>query len=73
MLEEADLFLRLLVSIFIFMLKEFWTIGIKVRFLEVLGNNIFTNSLIGIIIQDGSKRERSNNQTYIRKHSSNYL
>jgi len=34
-------------------------------FLEVVRYNLFTNSLMGAIIQDSSKKERSNDVTFI--------
>ena len=36
-----------------------WAIGLGYKAVKEVENNVFVNSLIGITIQDGSKRERS--------------
>ena len=54
-LKETNLLLKVL--IFISILKVFWTDGMSKESLVILENNVFTNSLIGITIQDSSKRE----------------
>ena len=56
-LEEADLSLDILMSIFMFELS--WTIRLIVVFLDIAGFNVFTKSVIGTIIQYGDKREGS--------------
>jgi len=42
-------------------LELYWLDRVNKELMMILGNNIFTNSLIGTTIQDGSKRERSIN------------
>jgi len=60
LLEVPDLPLGVLMSIFMF--EEFRTDGVSK---ESVGNNVFANSLIGALIQDGGKRERSNDVVLI--------
>jgi len=47
------------------MLEVFWMDGMTNKSLVVLGNNVFANSLIGATIQDGGKRERSNDASVL--------
>ena len=49
----------MLISISIFILDRIWAIELVNKALVDVGNNLFTNSLINVTIQDGSKRERS--------------
>ena len=63
MLEEADLPLKVLMSISMF--KVFRAIGFTIVSLVVLEFNVFTTFLMGTTIQDGSKRERSNTDNEI--------
>ena len=56
-LELLDYLLWELISISMFMFV--WIVGLEDR-QRSKGNNIFTNSLLGTIMQDGSIREKSN-------------
>ena len=68
MLEEADLSLGVSMSMSMFELSR--TIGLIVVSLHAAGFNVFAKSLIGATIQDGGKRERSDepNNCYICKY-----
>ena len=53
--------LKVLISMFIFILLWF----VRVNSILILkGNNVFTNSLLDTIIQDGGMKERSNTVTW---------
>ena len=59
LLEKADLPLIMLVLTFMFIVNDNWAIGKGCKVVKVVENNVFTNSLIGITIQDSGKREIS--------------
>jgi len=59
MRQINSLSLIISISIFIFMFENVWSNTLNNRALVVVDNIIFTNSLIGATIQDGSKRKRS--------------
>ena len=55
------------------MLDSKWVIGLGCIVVKVVGNNIFTNSLIGATMQDSSKRERSNWYIVLQQMVCSYL
>ena len=60
LLERVDLPLILLQLTSIFILESNWAIGKCVVKITELEKYLFVTSLMGTIIQDGGKRERSN-------------
>jgi len=53
------------IFMFMFMFEVFWTIGLTIVSLLVLGFNVFVIFLMGVTIQDSSKREKSDTDNKI--------
>ena len=60
LLEEADLSLMMSISMFISIVDGKQAICKDCMVVVEVENNVFTNSLMGTTIQDGGKKERSN-------------
>ena len=59
LVKKVDLFLKMSLSMFMSIVDSVQVIFDDCIVVLVVGNNLFTNSLIDATIQDGGKREKS--------------